>query len=136
MGFITFPNTLVDKAFTYLKLEICLDEDWSDSFYLTEGERPLDMTGMRLELYCRPTFGHATLIKKLTTDPSASPTIFLEDPVKGTAYIFMAQADVAAAFVPGKWQHFLSLIEDPGLPQPLRREIWRGDLIVHPGSLA
>lgn len=133
MGFITFPHTVLDKAFTYVKLEILLDEDWSDSFALAEGERPLDLTGMRLELYCRPTFGHATLIKKLTTNPADDPTIFIEDPLKGAIYIFMMQDDVAAAFVPGRWEHFLLLIEDADSPAPLAREIWRGGLIVHPG---
>jgi hypothetical protein len=135
MGFITFPRTVLDKAFTYVKLEICLDEDWSDSFFLTEGERPIDLTGTRLELYCKPTFAHATTIKKLTTNPAEGATIFNEEPTKGAAYIFMFQAAVAAAFVPGRWQHFLRLVEDGESAQPLVREMWRGDLIVHAGKI-
>ena len=134
-GSITFPRSALDKAFTYVKLEILVDEDLSEGFVINEGARPLDLTGKRLELWCRPTFDHSTLIKKLTSDPSAGKTIYFDDPLKGAVSMVMPQIKVAAAFVPGVWKHFLRLSDDYSAQSPVR-EIWRGDLIVHPGRVA
>jgi hypothetical protein len=134
MGSITFPRTVLNRPYTYLRIEILMDEDWADSFALAEGERPLDITGMRVELWCRPAFGHPTLIKKLTSDPSLDKTIYIDDALKGAVSIEMSQADVAAAFSPGRWTHFLRLHQDYSAVSPVR-EIFRGDLIVHPGRV-
>lgn len=136
-GAMTFPHTVLDKAYTSVRIEICMDEDWSDSFFLTEGEKAIDLTGKRLELFCRPTFDHATLIRKLSTVTvgSVPAAIFNELPTLGAAYIFMPQSVVAATFVPGRWTHFLRLLEDGVSAAPLVREVWRGDLIVHPGRV-
>ncbi|MGM5018732.1 hypothetical protein [Tardiphaga sp. 367_B4_N1_1] len=133
-GFITFPHTLLNRAVTYVKVEIFADEDLSESFSLAEGERPLDLTGMRVEWWCRPAYDHATLIHRFSTDLGVGKTIYIDDPLKGAISVVMRQAIVAATFVPGNWKHFLRVLDDYSENAPAR-EIFRGDLIVHPGRV-
>ncbi len=135
VGALTFPRSTLNRPFTYLRFEICLDEDWHDSFVINEGAKPMDLTGVRLEWICRPKFDHPALIKKLSSEGSEGLSISIDDVANGSVTFFMFQAAVASTFVPGKWEHFLNVVEEAGTSQPLRQEAFRGDLIVHPGRI-
>ena len=131
-GMITFPRTVLDRAVTRVTFEIFVDEDLAEGFVINEGAKPMDLTGMRLEWWCRPDFDHATLIRKLTTDPSQGKSIWIDYPLKGAVSMVLPQAAVAAAFRPGRWTHFLRAHQGYNAQAPVR-EIFRGVLIVHAG---
>ncbi|MBN8994340.1 MAG: hypothetical protein J0H94_03875 [Rhizobiales bacterium] len=125
------PQTLVAMA-------VLQDEDWLDPLpqFLdrddeTGAEVPLDLTGMTLELYVRPTFDHPTIVKKLST---ADGSIVFDDASLGLTSIHVERPDVIADLPIGSWQQFL-LAKEPsdGLDGFAYRELWRGPLIVYGG---
>jgi hypothetical protein len=116
--------------FNLLDVDISQDADWNDPFQIIEAnDDPLDLTGLVLELYIRPKFGHDTLLKKLSTVGSAG--IIVDNPVEGMAYFFLDRAVVLADLPVGEWQQFLVLTEGS-----LQTEIWRGQIRIHPGLIA
>lgn len=107
-------------------------EDWSDSFFLMDGTRPVDLTDCIVELIIRPSFDHTTLIRKLTSDGGAAE-IIIDDAEKGAAHIFIPKATIATDLpvtdaVP--WSQFLRVIDFGGTIT----EKWRGPMIVKPGK--
>jgi hypothetical protein len=102
------------------------DAQWNEAFWVVRGTLPIDLTGKTLELYVRPRFDNATLIRKLS---SATGEIVIDNATKGSAHIFVTAANVAAGIPPGVWDQFLRLVNGAGDIE----EIWRGRLTVYAG---
>jgi hypothetical protein len=121
-------RVLIHRGIPLGEQEIFRDEDWNFAFCALEGVRPLDLTDATLELWIRPSFGHATLIHKLTS-AAGTPELFIDDAAKAAAHIAMAQADVAS-LIPASpntgWSQFLRAVYGSGD----KVQIWRRPLIV------
>ncbi|MDB5620765.1 hypothetical protein [Tardiphaga sp.] len=130
-GSITMPRSIVDRPFTYAKWEIDLSQDWEDSFVVREGEKPIDLTGKRLEWTILPRFGHSNSIYVATS--ANQRDISIDDAARGAVTIFIQQAQLADIFPAGAWHHFFTLIEDSVHIHALKRNVFRGDFIVHAG---
>ena len=113
-----------------LDIDISQDADWWDGFQILEAEGdPLDLGGKTLELYIRPKWAHATLLKKLSSAGGAG--IVIDDASQGMASFFLDRATILADLPIGEWQQFLVLTESS-----IQTEIWRGQIRIHPGSIA
>lgn len=122
---------LVEAPFNLLDIDIPQDADWMDPFQIVmANDQPFDLTGVLLELYIRPTYNHATLLKKLTSAGSAG--IVIDDARNGMAYFSVDRAVVTAEVPIGAWNQFLVMTE-AGVTQT---EIWRGSMRVHPGKFS
>jgi hypothetical protein len=118
------------QPFNLLDIDISQDADWWDGFQIVEAEGdPLDLTGKTLELYIRPKWAHATLLKKLTTAGGAG--ILVDDASQGMASFFLDRGAILTDLPIGEWQQFLVLTEGA-----IQTEIWRGQMVVHPGIIA
>lgn len=121
-----------------VNIAISRDQDWNQAHWLVEGTRPFDLTDCTVELWIRPAFDHATLIRTLSSDEDAEDgggEIVIDDALTGAFHIYVAQADVEAnitASPDGGWVQFLRVITGSGTVI----EWWRGTLAVRAGSLA
>lgn len=110
------------------------DEQWNEAFWLVEGNLPLNLTGKTIEIYIRPRFDHAVLIRKLTsatgTDPG-SGEIVIDNAVKGAAHIFVTAANVAAGIPVGVWSYFMRVVSSSSDLKEWRR----GTLTVRSGRV-
>lgn len=114
-------------------ITISRDQDWNQPFWLVDGTRAFDLTSCTLELYIRPTFDHATQIRKLTS-AGGSPEIIVDDAPKGAAHILVTAANVTSALPvsPSQgWAQFLRVVKASGTII----EWWRGPLIVRAGKV-
>lgn len=122
------PVCLIGETRT---ITISRDQDWNQSFFLVDGTRGRDLTDCVVEMHIRPTFDHATLIKKLST---ATGQIVVDDAVHGAISIVMPRASVVTD-IPvspnGGWSHFLRVIDAAAAEV----EWFRGPLIVRAGKL-
>ena len=121
-------------AFVVAECQIPQNEDWVDDLpILYDGDRPSDLTGKRVELYIRPVYDHAVLIKFLSTDNGG---LIIDDAKEGMVSVYVPQAAVAAMPL-GTWDHFVIEVEsDPVSGIERRTERFRGPLTIHPGRLA
>lgn len=118
---------LVEAPFNLLDIDIPQDADWNDPFQIVMADNePLDISGVLLELYIRPTYNHATLLKKFTSATSSSG-IVIDDPTQGMAY-FSVDRTLVTEIPMGEWDQFLVMTEGA-----LQTELWRGSMRVHPG---
>lgn len=85
------------------------DAQWSESFWVVRGNLPIDLTGLKLELFVRPRFDHSTLIRKLSTVVGEGGEIIIDNATKGAVSIAVTQANVAASLPVGTWDYFLRL---------------------------
>ena len=109
-------------------ITIRVDEQWNEAFWLVEGNLPLDLTGKTIELYVRPRFDHAALIRKLST---ATGEIIVDNATKGAAHIFVTAASVAATIPVGVWDYFMRVVNTSDDIKEWRR----GTLTVRPGRV-
>lgn len=117
----------------YKPITISRDQDWNQPFWLVDGTRPFDLTGCTVELFIRPTFDHATQIRKLTT-AGGSPEIVVDDADKGAAHILVTAANVTSAIPVSPnagWAQFLRVTTGSGTII----EWWRGPLHVLAGKV-
>ena len=113
-------------------ITIRVDEQWNEAFWLVEGNLPLDLTGKTIELYIRPRFDHATLIRKLTSAAGVDPgcgEIIIDNATKGAAHIFVTAANVTAGIPVGVWDYFMRVVNTSDDIKEWRR----GTLTVRPG---
>lgn len=128
-------TTLVGEA---MDIVISRDQDWNQPHWLVDGTRPLDLTDCTVELWIRPAFNHATLIRCLSSDEEAEDgggEIIINDAELGSITILVPQATVEAEIPVSPsagWSHFLRIVTDGGTVI----EWWRGSLVVRAGSLA
>lgn len=126
--------TLVGET---MDIVISRDQDWNQPHWLVEGTRPFNLTGCTVELWIRPTFNHATLIRCLSSDEDADDgggEIIIDDATKGAFHI-AATRSIVVANIPisplAGWAQFLRVITGAAA----EIEWWRGRLDVRAGSL-
>ncbi|MEF2551982.1 hypothetical protein VQ042_11525 [Aurantimonas sp. A2-1-M11] len=127
---------VVQPPYTTATCEIVQDEDWLDPLpRFLEGDEPSDLTDVTIEIFIRPVYDHSVLIKKLSTEDG---TIVIDDAAGGLASIYVERETVISDIPIGKWDHFCVQSEPFGTLAGgfLRRERFRGPLIVHPGRVA
>lgn len=111
------------------------EEDWHDAIPQlvspVTGD-PYDLAACVLQIFIRPTFGHTTAIKLLTSTASTGPRIIRDNVSLGLASIFMPKADVQL-MPTGEWEHFCLLFFTDADLGTLSKTLWRGPLIIRPG---
>lgn len=124
-------EAITSSPFRVVDVHIALDEDFNNTFPLTEGDGPADMTGRVLEWYARPDFDSDELLLKLSTEGGNG--IFIDMSSSETLISFLVRrADVNTYLPKGNWKQFLTMREAGS--DDAYVEIWRGDLFVHPGK--
>lgn len=112
---------------------IARDEDWYDPLpQVTFGGAPYNLNGCVLDVYIRPTFDHATLIKQI----SNTTGINFSDAGSGYCEIFLDRATVISDLPVGSWSIFgvLTLLV-PLAGGANQIELWRGSLGVSAGKI-
>lgn len=122
----------IQPPYTIVKIDVERDADWYDPVpqLLDEEGEPVDLTGKTLSLFVRPVYDHSVLIKKLSN--GAEGGVQIENAALGYFTIFLPQAQVNELPI-GVWDQFLVLSQSEA---PQEREVWRGQMIVHPGRRA
>lgn len=120
-----------------LDITISRDQHWNQPHWLVDGTRPFNLTDCTVELWIRPTFNHATLIRTLSSDEDADDgggEIIIDSATKGAFHILVPRATIVAN-IPisplAGWAQFLKVITGSGD----EIEWWRGRLDVKAGSL-
>lgn len=108
-------------------LTIRVDADWSNSFWLLDGNQPVDLTGKKVELTIDPVFDVSPPIRILNSLPGGEITI--DNLAKGAITVAVTQANVAANIPVGVWNYFLRVLN--GSSDII--EYQRGNLIVLAG---
>lgn len=108
-------------------LTIRVDADWSDSFWLVDGNKPVDLTGKKVELTIDPVFDLSPPIRILNSLPGGE--IVIDNATKGAFTIAVTQANVAAGIPPGVWNYFLRVLNGSSDIT----EYFRGNLTVLAG---
>jgi hypothetical protein len=127
-----------DRGYNYCEIQIVRDADWIDSVVLqqlnADGSKvDLDFSGVSaFNLYIRPVYDHAQLIKLVSSDPSSGGEILFSPIVPGRITFYVTRSAIIANLPIGKWNHFLVTAFADGTT----REFWRGDLLVHPGKIS
>lgn len=104
------------------------DAGWSESFWLLDGNQPVDLTGRRVELWVMPAFNWAgTPIRVLNS--LSGGEIVVDHVTKGAVSIAVIQANVAAHLPVGLWKYFLRVLNGPSDIKEYRR----GNLLVLAG---
>lgn len=91
---------------------------------LDADEEPLDLTGVEMELFVLPTWGHATTLLYVNSPGD----ITIDDAEEGLATVHISMANIQSAPV-GKWQFFLRVTK-----AGVTDEIARGDFYIWPGN--
>lgn len=89
-------------------LTIQADADWSTSLWLLDGNKPVDLTGKKVELVVDPSFNVSPPIRSLNSLPGGEITI--DNATKGAITISVSQANVAADIPPGVWNYFIRVL--------------------------
>lgn len=85
------------------------DASWQQSFWLLDGNQPVDLTAKRVELYVLPAFDwQGTPIRVLNSLSGGEITV--DNAAKGAITILVSQANVAAHLPPGVWVYFLRVL--------------------------
>jgi hypothetical protein len=87
---------------------------------------PYNLTGKTVEIYIRPTYGHETLLRKLTSAAGAGVTV--NDAVNGLCTAHLARSEIQTDIPVGEWNFFIT-VNNAGAFS----EFARGPFIVHPG---
>jgi hypothetical protein len=109
-------------------ITIAVDAGWDDSFWLLDGNQPVDLSGKRVELYVLPAFDWAGTPIRLLNSLSGGE-IVIDHATKGAISIAVTQANVSAHLPVGTWKYFLRVLNGPADVV----EYQRGNLIVLAG---
>jgi hypothetical protein len=115
---------------------ITRDDDWHDLLpQFLIGGAPFDLSGMSVDLWVRPIFGHPTTMLHLTQASGSGDGILYDDASASLMTIQVSRATVDASLPAGKWSQF-AVLTDPSRRYGWNtREIWRGSLTVLPGLI-
>lgn len=109
-------------------ITISADASWNESFWLVDGNQPVDLTGKRAELWVLPAFDYAGGPIRVLTSLSGGE-IAVDNATKGAITVTVTQPNVSAHLPPGNWVYFLRVLNGPSDTTEYRR----GALTVLPG---
>lgn len=109
-------------------ITIRTDATWLKSFWLVDGNQPVDLTAKHVELRILPTFDYKAGPIRVLSDTSGEITI--DNVATGAVSITLSQANLEAHVPPGVWRYFLRVLNGPSDTI----EYQRGRLIVLAGT--
>jgi hypothetical protein len=111
-----------------LDITIRADAGWDQSFWLLDGNLPVDLSGKRVELYVLPSFDWGSTPIRVLNSLSGGE-IVVDNAPKGAISIAVTQANVAAHIPIGLWKYFLRVLNGASDIEEYRR----GNLTVLAG---
>lgn len=115
-----------DGPFPGWDWDIVWDADMNEPLpqFLGADELPLNLTGLSIEVYVRPSYDHTLLQKKFS-----GAEIIYDDRPNGLVTVQCPRATVQAAIPVGEWDFFVLLTDGTAFA-----ELARGPFKMHPGK--